>query len=278
MKIVKILNNCVVLAEANGQEYVVMGNALGFHYKKGQELLESDIDKIFVLSAHEEVTQLQQLLTEISEDILLITLHLIERAKTELRCEFNTSLALALMDHLNYAFRRFEEGMKTSNALYFEIQKFYPKEFALGEYALTYIEEQKGIRLWPQEAANIALHFVNAQNNAGSMQDTLVSIDMIRDILRLIQLHYKITFDISDLNYHRLVTHLSYFIQRMLQNKGYQEEDDFLYQSVIVKYPKEMECALKIAEYIRVMLGCEATLDELAYLSIHLHRVLQRKE
>ncbi len=39
MKIVKILNNCVVLAEANGQEYVVMGNALGFHYKKGRSCL-----------------------------------------------------------------------------------------------------------------------------------------------------------------------------------------------------------------------------------------------
>ena len=276
MKITKILNNCVVLAEENNQEYVVMGNAIGFHYKKGQELNTDDIDKVFVLSAHEEVIQLQNLMSEISEDILLISLHLVDKAKQELQCEFNASLAIALMDHLDYAMKRFEEGMKTGNALFFEIQKFYPKEYQLGEYALNYIKEQKGILLWQEEAANIALHFVNAENSGGKMQDTLTSIDMIKDILRLIQLHYKVTFDVEDLNYHRLVTHLSYFIRRMMQNKGYQEEDDFLYQSVVLKYPDEMQCALKISDYMKASLGCDATLDELAYLSIHLHRVLNR--
>lgn len=276
MKIIKILNNCVVLAEENEQEYVVMGNALGFHYKKGQELDSGDIDKVFVLSTHDEVTQLQHLLSEISDDILLISLHLVDKAKQELKCDFNASLAIALMDHLNYALKRFEEGLKTSNALFFEIQKFYPKEYELGEYALHYIQEKKGISLWQEEAANIALHFVNAENSSGKMQDTLISIDMIRDILRLIQLHYKVTFDADNLNYHRLVTHLSYFIQRMMQNKGYQEEDDFLYQSVVLKYLDEMQCALKISDYMRASLGCDATLDELAYLSIHLHRVIQR--
>lgn len=43
-----------------------------------------------------------------------------------------------------------------------EFQKFHPKEWELGKLALEKIRDEFGVELPSDEAATIALHFVNA--------------------------------------------------------------------------------------------------------------------
>ena len=44
-----------------------------------------------------------------------------------------------------------------------EFQKFHPKEWELGKLVLEKIRDELGVELPSDEAATIALHFVNAQ-------------------------------------------------------------------------------------------------------------------
>ena len=54
--------------------------------------------------------------------------------------QLNQNVYLALTDHIDFALRRFKDGMLFENALYSEIRRFYPEEFQIGCHALDLIE------------------------------------------------------------------------------------------------------------------------------------------
>ena len=53
--------------------------------------------------------------------------------------------------------------MSFTNALHTEVRLFYPKEYAVGCYALAEIQRRFQVELPEDEAASIALHLLNAE-------------------------------------------------------------------------------------------------------------------
>ena len=51
-----------------------------------------------------------------------------------------------------------------------EVRKFYPREYEIGKQALRLIAKDLEVKLADDEAASVALHFVNAQRMRVSMK------------------------------------------------------------------------------------------------------------
>lgn len=277
MEIIKVLNTSVVLAKRDdGKEIIVMGKAIGFKNKPGSLIQESDIQKIYVLEDQSTSNDLAELMRETPEEFLIMTDEIISYAKRRLSTHLNEHLYISLTDHLFMATKRFKENLTIQNRLLWEVKKFYPEEFSIGLHALELIEKQLGIQLPEEEAANIAFHLVNAQQTKDNLNQIVMMTNMVKDILNIIKMHYKIDIPTDTINYSRFLTHLQFFVQRLLENKMLETDDHDLMDQIMRKYPEEVKCVEKIEKYIKTNVDYTISSDEKMYLIIHVNRVVQR--
>ncbi|WP_058953543.1 BglG family transcription antiterminator LicT [Clostridium tyrobutyricum] len=266
-------NNAIVVKDSDKHEYVVMGCGIAFKKSVGEKVDESLIEKTFILKQKDASEKFKLLLEDIPSEYVSLCYDVIEYAKNILDVELNDYIYVTFTDHINNAIKLFDSGISTSNPLIWEIKKFYPKEFKVGLKALEFIEDELGKQLPEDEAANIALHLINAQGNVSNNKiDITRQTKMVRDILNIVKYTYNIVLDEKSINYERFVTHLRFFFQRLGQQERADSEDDFLLKQVKTKYKNAYNCMLRIQKYLEISLSSEEQL----YLTVHIQRVTQR--
>ncbi|MFD1886281.1 BglG family transcription antiterminator LicT [Paenibacillus wenxiniae] len=272
MIIQKIFNNNAIIASDPGKrEFVVMGRGIAFKKSAGEPVDKSLIEKIFVLQQKEASEKFKLLLEDVPPEYISVCYDIIEYGKNNLEVTLSDYIYVTLTDHLNNAMKMYEDGIFNTNPLSWEIRRFYPKEYRVGVKALEFIESMLGKKLPEDEAANIALHLVNAELNGSSSKfhNVAVQAEKIQDILNIIKYTYNIELDEQSISYERFITHLKFFFQRLLQAQKRWLEDDFLLQQVKSKYRRAYNCMLKIEKY----LDTELTDEEKLYLTIHIQRI-----
>ncbi len=265
-------NNAVVAKDSANREVVAMGCGIAFKMSVGEILDQSKIEKTFILKEKEASERFKLLLEDVEPEIVSLCYDIIEYAKNILNGILNDYIYVTLTDHINNAIKLQKEGFNRPNIIIWEIKKFYPKEFTVGEKALEFIQDELEIELPEDEAGNIALHLINAQVNKKSdkVQDVAKQTKMVQDILNIVRYTYNISLDEKSLNYERFVTHLRFFFQRLnRKEKVESENDDFLLRQVKTKYKDSYNCMLKIEKYLNVELNDEEKL----YLTLHVQRI-----
>ena len=275
MIIEKFLNNNMLLVQNDQEEMIVMGKGLRFFYKVGDTLKEEDIEKVYVLKDQNKKSYNLQLLEQANPVYIEIVHHIIQMAQKKITSPFNEQIFVTLLDHLIYAIERHEKGIVLQNRMLWEIQKFYPTEYTIGQQALDYINETLQLHLPQAEAGNIAFHFVNAQirSDSNSTENGMLMVKMLKDIFQIIQIHYGKTIDENSINYSRFVVHMQFFLQRLLEDKMLENENDDLYYSYILKNAEALSCVEQIESYIHKFLQKEITKDEKIYLIVHITRI-----
>lgn len=275
MKIRRVINNNIVNAtDDDGEEVIVLGNGVGFQKKKGDVLERKRIEKVFHLS-NEKLSQFEQLVKSIPLSSIRTSEKVIAYAKKELNTELNDNIYIALTDHLNYAIERKEQGIEFQNALLWEIRRYYPKEYSIGRKAVEIIKEDLGVQLSEDEAGFFALHIANAELQGDSPLGMEMP-EIIKDILNLVKFSVGKEFQEDGLSYERFVTHLKFFLQRIINKKTYSEEDNLWAKELKKEYPLAHKTALRIKSYIKAKLQYEVSDEEVTYLTIHIQRIISR--
>lgn len=273
MKISKQLNNNIVIAsDDQGREVVLMGKGIGFGCRIGSEPDMRLVEKqFFGLSSGQHIQQLMELLDRIPLEHLSVGMLIVEHVQEKIRKPLNETLVLMVSDHISFAIERQQKGLDLTNALLWEIKKFYPDEYQLGLDALDIIRREVGIRLREDEAGFLAMHIVNAQYGSGEplAQDL---IGLIQDVVNLVRYTYGIDLDENSLDYIRFITHLKFFFARIFTKECYRS-DEKLYSIVSAMYPKAAACTQKISSYIRQKLDYSLGLEEQGYLIIHIEKL-----
>lgn len=273
MKIIKIINNSVVCAlDDNKKEVVVMGKGIGFKSAIGDKIDKKKAEKIFIMDNQSSIDKFKKLLENLPIEHFKVSHEIISYSKRTLGKRLNQNIYITLTDHINFAVYRFKNGMQFSNPLLWEVKQFYKSEFLIGKYAVELIKKRLGILMTEDEAANIALHIVNAEYNT-DMKDALKITTLISDILNIISKYYKIKLDEESLYYSRLITHLKFLSQRLFLDEMLKDSDDVLLDMIKNRYKKEYECSLKIKKYIEEKYNQKISEEELAYLTVHIKRV-----
>lgn len=274
MEILKVYNNNIVqVSDETGKELIVMGKGLGFQKKVGQEIDHELIEKRFVLEKDASQGQLDLASLALSADEMELIQSLITRAEEVLNEKFDLSLYIALGDHLHYALTRLREGLVLQNPLTWEVRKFYLKEYQLGLEALDLIKAKFQLDVPEDEAASIALHFVNAQKNVDQFSSHKGLTKLVQQLLDIVRLYYGQITDENSVSYHRFVTHVNYFAQRVLSNMEEGQNDEFLYEQVQHNYPEAFACSQRIKIFVEQAYDFKMSKDEQVYLTIHLQRL-----
>lgn len=100
--------------------------------------------------------------------------------------------------------------------------------------------------------------------------------EIIKDILNLVKFSVGKEFQEDSLSYERFVTHLKFFLQRIINKKTYSEEDNFWAKELKKEYPLAYKTALRIKSYMKAKLQYEVSDEEVTYLTIHIQRIISR--
>jgi beta-glucoside operon transcriptional antiterminator len=276
MKIAKVINNNVIsVIDSHNKELVIMGRGIAFQKRPGDLVDESKIEKTFKLDNKDVSEKFKTLLYDVPMEYMDVSERIISYAKEKLGKNLNDSIYVSLTDHITFAIERSQKGLIISNPLLWEIKRIYADEYAIGLKAITKIQEMLGITLPQDEAGFIAMHIVNAELNE-EMPNVVNMTKLIQDILNIVKYHFKIDLDEESLNYFRFLTHLKFFAQRLYAESPYNNEDDFLYEMVKEKQKDAFACVEKIRDFIAKTHNHQLTKEEMAYLTIHIERVVNR--
>lgn len=275
MKILKILNNNVVISKNDKEkEIIVSGRGLAFKKKVGDIIEKDKIDKIYTLST-EMSLKFQELLLEIPIEHIELGYELINNFKTKLVKKINDNIYISLIDHISTAINRYKEGIKVKNMLLWDIKKFYKEEYELGLEALDIIEMRTGVRLEEDEAGFLALHLVNSEIDE-NFADIYEITKIMQEIVKIIKYHFNVSFDENSFYYYRFITHLKFLAYRLTTKKMHNDEFDSLLDVVKLKYENSYLCALKINEFIKSSYNFNLSNEEILYLTIHISRVVYK--
>ncbi|WP_159875105.1 BglG family transcription antiterminator LicT [Aquitalea denitrificans] len=276
MRICKILNNnAVIVRNAQQQEQVVMGCGLGFQKRPGDYLDKTCIEKTFSLQEPGLQALLSELLQRIPIEIITVSDHVICQARKKLPF-LHDRIYLTLVDHFHFAIERHRQGIAIRNLMLWDIQQLYPCEYDIGVASLELIAQELNCQLPVDETGFIALHLANAQLT-GDMQVTNQISLLMQEVLQIVRLKMHIRLDENTLAFHRLVTHLKFLAQRILNKQGFPSVDMELQKMVEDCYPQAWNCAKTISNHIEKHAYPKLTDAELMYLSLHINRLHDRQ-
>lgn len=275
MKIARILNNnVVVVLDEQQREQVVMGCGLSFQKRVGEDLDESKIEKIFALQDAGMAGRLSELLSQIPLEVMATCDRIIDLARQRLG-RLQESLYITLTDHCHFAIERHKNCASVKNVLLWEIKRLYPKEYEIGQEARAMIHRRLGVDLPEDEAGFIALHLVTGQLN-NEIPEVMHITHVMQEILQIVKYQLRLEYNEESLSYHRLVTHLKFFAQRMMACTVVPDDDQSLHLAVKENYAIAWRCAEKITSHLQQKYQRKSTTEETMFLAIHIERV--RKE
>lgn len=277
-KIESIINNNFVATRKDGIEIILAGRGIAFGRKLGEYVDQSKIEKTFSLEDARQKQNFTNLAETLPEDLMELTVKVVNVIENSSQLHLKTVTFMALADHIAFALERYQNGQHMPNKLLNEAKRFYPFEIELGKKAIDVIYKETGISLSEDEAGFIAIHLINTSESSDT--SGVQQLKMIKDIISIVQDYFEITFDEESFYYQRFVTHLKFFVFRVLkekENESTSVRDDFFYRVSKVQYPQIHKCVNLIEEYLDFNYSITIANEEKGYLVIHLSGLLKRK-
>lgn len=274
MKVIRNINNNVaVCLDDNNHEVIAFGKGIGFK-KAPYEIALSQIDRTYYNLEPHYIA----LLDELPADVMDVTFEIVQKGSSYLKTEFNTVFWFSLCDHINFAVQNVKKGLVLSNPMTNEIRHFYEREMKLGEWAINHISKRLSVRLPQSEVGNIAMHFINAEQQVKQAAERDDIEHFVDDITDIIESGMNIIIDRDSFSYSRFVTHLKYLLKRSSSLHMPESENEKLYESVCKEFPDLKRVGEKIKEYIAATLQVEPAKEEILYLMIHINRLCARED
>lgn len=272
MKAIKRINNNVALCLAkDGKEFIARGKGIGFHefpYElsiKDVEKTYYDVDPIYV-----------SMIDSIPEDVFDLSSEIIDFSSIILDNPLSANVVFTLADHICFAIERNRKNMNIKLPIVHDVEHLFPKEYKIGKESLKLIKKRLGVWLPKDEAAYIALHIINAEEQARNIEN--IDNRMVEDIVKIVESEYEIKINTDSVNYSRFVSHLHYLLKRGRDKELIKSENAALFKITKESYPKVYECAVKISEYLKKELRFELSDEEVLYLMLHINRLCSREE
>lgn len=277
MKIHKILNNnVVVVLDQNGNEKIVCGRGIGFKKRPGSILDKQAINKVFILEGDDN-DHIRKILSDIPIEYLEVAHKIVEYAEGILNEKLPINLFISLSDHIYASIQNFLEDITVANALLFDIEQFYQTEYQIGLHALTIIEDDLGVSLPNDEAGFIALHIINVETNGNNLEDIQKIMDLAEEIANIVKYYFMLDESIHSVYYYRFMTHLKFFVKRLIENKQTSMDfDEDIFHTVKNRYKEPYKCVERISRYLKKQYHYDLLDDEKLYLTVHIQRIVQQ--
>ncbi|MDF2883223.1 MAG: transcriptional antiterminator, BglG family [Clostridiaceae bacterium] len=265
----KVLNNNVVIAGKENNEYILIGKALGYEFSKGTQVPEERIENIFVKQTANMGNNYKRVLESIDNTIVGVSEEIIHLSEKKFKTKLSNAIHVSLPDHINFAIRRIEKGINIENPFLYELKALYPREYEIANEAVDLINEALHVKLPVSEAGFICLH-IRASITETDVSEPLAYTKKIGEIIDIISKLMKKNIDNNSLAYARTVTHINFMLERVKSNKTIR---NLLLESIKKELYKEYDIAIKVAMKMETLFHVKIPQDEIGYIALHLKRL-----
>lgn len=273
MKAIRRFNNNLVLCiDESGTECIARGKGIGFH-EIPYEIQLSQIERTY----YDVNPSYLPMINEIPDAILTIATGIIDYARVQLDQPLSSNIVFSLADHIQMAVKRTRENIRMPLPILQDIEHLFEDEYEIGEYGVRLVRKKLRVTLPPEEAAFIALHIVNGENQKGFIKYEADSV-LVNQIVDLIQKELSISVEKASFNYSRFVSHLRYLLKRSRNHESPISDNGKLYHSLVAEYPQINQCAIKVGDLIQKETGFGLTEEEILYLILHINRLCSQEE
>lgn len=270
--VIKALNNNVIIALNNDdQEVVLIGKGIGFNKKRNDIIQEDTVEKLFELRNKAEQENYKKLLPSMEDSTLEAIITAIEMIKRRSNTLINEKVHVALTDHILFAITRLKRGMEITNPFLSETKALYPFEYELASEIVDNMNQSLDIQLPEGEVGFIALHVHSAITDK-SLSDLSVYSNLLSRLTRTIEEQLKIDIDREGIDYLRLVRHIRYTIERVINGEK-MEEPMKLANLLKKEYPMCYNLAWKLIKMMQQTLKKPVYDAEAVYLTMRLQRL-----
>lgn len=275
LMIKRIIGNNAVLAVDDGEhEFVALGRGVGFGVRPGDILEQDKVEQVFLAGGDAASDRLTEHLADTPLVCVRAAARIAELAHERLGLRVTQALILPLADHLHFAMQRAESGTAMQYPLLWEVGQLYPNEFEVGKEAVEIADHVLGVVLDPDEAVAFAMHLVNAQFTTPGLGSAVQMTETLAQAFAVIERTFGITIDRRSMNAARFITHLRYVFARVTAGQQISDPHPTLFDAISNAHPEAMACAVKIQYLIEMSFHTTLTLDETAYLGLHVARLV----
>lgn len=267
----KINNNVAICTDSNNKELIAFGKGIGFRPMPYEITDLSSISMTF----YRIDNRFYNLIEEIPENIFEVTALIVDKARKTLTSPLNPNLLIGLADHINFAIIRLKKYKKMQMFFSYDIEQLYPQETTLGRYAVELIKKRLGVILPDSEITNIAMHFVNAQEEKEPEKEGPDTESLIWEVADKIEIFFSITIDRTSFNFNRFAMHMRYYIKRVKEETQFMNDNSTILQVMKENNEQVYDCAFMIGNYIDEKLKSNTTKDEILYLMMHINRIIK---
>lgn len=265
MKVIKNINNNVSLClDSKGKEVIAFGKGIGFT-KPPYDIPLEKIQRTF----YDINERYVNVITNIPEEYVLVATKIIDSANRLNNENYSDNAIFTLADHLMFAVKRHQQNIHISLPVLYEVKHSYPDEMKLAKRSLKIINQELNVQLNEEEAASIALHFVDCKM---AVRTNVKEELLINKTASYIEKVMNVTIDKNSFNYSRFVTHMHYLLERGVINKSITSDNRKLFEAIVKEYPNVYQCAIGLKEVLKMDFSDE----EILYLIIHINRVASR--
>lgn len=272
LRIDKVLNNNVLIAEhPSYEEVVLIGKGIGFNRKHGDIIDTEAVEKLFVLKNEKDQANYIKLLPFIDSDFLEVIISAIDLIKQRTNSMLNEHIHVALTDHLMFAITRASQGLEMSNPFLLETKALYRHEYEIATEIVQLIIEKTGITLPVGEIGFIALHIHSAITNK-NLSDVNQHSQLVSKLVGMVEEHLEIVINKESIDYMRLVRHLRFAIERVINEEKVAEPEKI---TLLLKeeYPVCYNLSWKLIKVMQQTLQMKVFDAEAVYLTMHLQRL-----
>ena len=272
MKAIKKINNNVAICEdGNNKELIAFGKGIGF------PAMPYEISDLSLISMtfYRIDNRFYNLIEEIPENVFEVAALIADKAQRTLKCNLNPNLVVGLADHINFAIIRMKKYKKMKMPFSYDVEQLYPKETALGRYAVELIQKKLYVNLPDSEVTSIAMHFVNAEEENEPETEETDAEALIWEVTDKIENFFSTIIDRTDFNYNRFAMHMRYYLKRIKGKTQFIDDNVAIVQMMKEKNPQVYDCTSMIAKFIDEKLESKSTEDEMLYLMLHINRIIK---
>lgn len=270
MWILKSINNsCAFGRDADGQDVIVFGKGIGFR-KTPYEL--TDLSRVSRTFYGVKPSQ-AGIVADIPEETVLVAADVVALARAELGVRLNPNAAFVLADHINFAISRAREGVDISTPFANEIRHFFPRELRIGTTALQMANDRLGANLPQSEAANIALHIIDAEGQSSDPEAARRATKIVADVTGILEQGLGVTIDTEGADYARFVTHLRFLAERISNDTHREDGMAPMLETMREAYPEADAVVGTITRYLADEWGWTCGDSETLYLLVHVQRL-----
>jgi len=267
-----ISNNALLAIDHSGNEVILLGKGIGFQRTKNDIIPHSDaIEKVFIPSSANNREAMLQLFSETGDELMTAInsyLEIVERAFDQ---ELIQQFVFSFIDHITFAIKRIQQGIRIYNPFLHEVKNLYPLEYALAEKLLPLIKDKLLIELPEDELGFITLHLRTIKSNQSIAEMNQFS-QLITTLVELIEEELSIMINKTSTDYARLVTHIRFAIDRAQKRQGLGENHP-LSALLQREYPLCYNLSYKLVKIMQNELKLDISEAEISYLTLHIQRL-----